>query len=146
MNNNHATTTTTTATPFAALVNDAIEIRDNLLQSADDLAYALEREQQTKRTAKEQREAYESDEAEVIAEAYAAAQGKNAETRKAEVDAMKVVAQRVGVLAKPLAMRNAADADADEARSAREQRDARYRALRSAAELTAAILGVVSTK
>lgn len=130
------------ATPFAALVNDAIEIRDNLLQSADDLAYALDLEQQTRRTAKEQRDAYEAVEAELVAEVYVTATGKNAETRKAEVDAAKVAAQRVGVLAKPLALRNAADADADEARSAREQMEARYKALRSAAELTAAILNV----
>lgn len=130
------------ATPFAALVNDAIEIRDNLLQSADDLAYALDREQQTRRTAKEMREAYESAETELAAEAYVMATGKNAETRKAEVEAVKAAAQRTGGLAKLWSMRNAAEADADEARSAREQMEARYKALRSAAELTAAILNV----
>ena len=129
-----------TASPLVALIADAISIRDSLLAAADDYALALEREQQTRRTAKEQRDAYEAHEAELIAEAYATTTGKNAETRKAEVDAAKVAAQRVGVLAKPLAMRNAAENEADEARSAREQMDARYRALRAAAELTAAIL------
>ena len=129
-----------TASPLVALIADAISIRDSLLAAADDYALALEREQQTRRTAKELRDAYEAHEAELIAEAYATTTGKNAETRKAEVDAAKVAAQRVGVLAKPLAMRNAAENEADEARSAREQMDARYRALRAAAELTAAIL------
>ena len=136
----HSNGTQAQATPFAALIADATEIRDNLLRAADDLAYALEREQQTRRTAKELRDAYEAHEAELVAEAYATTTGKNAETRKAEVDAAKVAAQRVGVLAKPLAMRNAAEADAAEATSAREQMDARYRALRAAADLTAAIL------
>ena len=129
-----------TASPLVALIADAISIRDSLLAAADDYALALEREQQTRRTAKELRDAYEAHEAELVAEAYATTTGKNAETRKAEVDAAKVAAQRVGVLAKPLAMRNAAEADAAEATSAREQMDARYRALRAAADLTAAIL------
>ncbi len=132
--------TTSTKTPYVALVADALEIRDNLLTAADDLAYALEREQQTRRTAKEMREAYESAESELTAEAYAMATGKNAETRKAEVEAIKAAAQRTGSLTKLWAMRNAADADAAEATSAREQMEARYKALRSAAELTAAIL------
>lgn len=129
-----------TDSPLAALVADAISIRNSLLAAADDFALALEREQQARRTAKEQRDAYDAAEAEVMAEAFAGADGKNAETRKAQVEAAKIASQRGGCLAKPWAMRNAAEADAAEAASAREQMDARYRALRSAAELTAAIL------
>lgn len=129
-----------TANPLVALIADAISIRNSLLAAADDFALALEREQQTRRTAKEQRDAYDAAEAEVLAEVYAGADGKNAETRKAQVEAAKISSQRGGYLAKPWAMRNAAEADAAEATSAREQMDARYKALRGAAELTAAIL------
>ena len=126
--------------PFADLIQSGVEIRTALADAATQIELALANEAEKRRTAKELKAMYEEAEAEFVAEATFAATGKNAETRKAELDAALVKARRDGKLARLWAQANAAQYDADDAKTALEQCAKRFRAVECAADLTAAML------
>ena len=126
--------------PYAALLNSAHEVRNALGESVTNLELALENEAAKRRTAKELRSMYDEAEAEFLAEAVFAADAKNAEGRKAQVDAALVKARQSGKLARLWAQANAAAYDADDAKTALEQAGKRFRATEAASDLTAAML------
>ena len=133
-------TNTTSATAFDALVNSAIDIRDALNGNVQQLNLAVENEASKRRTAKELRQSYEEAEAEFVAETLPGCDAKNAEGRKAQLDAALVAARRDGPLAAKWAQMNAAAYDAEDAKVGLEQCSKTYRATEAAAELTAAML------
>lgn len=126
--------------PFAELIQSGIEIRGALAESVQQLELALESEAAKRRTARELRQMYEEAEAEFLAEAMPTLTGKNAESRKAELDATLVKARNVGPLARLWAQANAAAYDADDAKTGLDQCAKRFRAVECAADLTAAML------
>ena len=126
--------------PYAALLNSAHEVRNALGESVTNLELALENEAAKRRTAKELRSMYDEAETEFLAEAVFAADAKNAEGRKAQVDAALVKARQSGKLARLWAQANAAAYDADDAKVGLEQAAKRFRATEAAADLTAAML------
>jgi hypothetical protein len=135
---------TTPVTAFDALVNSAIDIRDALNGSVQQLNLAIEYEAAKRRTAKELRTAYEEAEAEFVAEVMPNLTGKNAESRKAELDAALVAARRDGTLANLWAQANAAAYDAEDAKVGLDTCAKTFHATEAAANLTAAILNAVS--
>ena len=126
--------------PFAELIASGLEIRKALADSVTQLELALENEAAMRRTAKELRTAYEEAESEFVAETLPACDAKNAEGRKAQLDAALVAARSKGQLARLWAQANAAAYDADDAKVGLEQCAKTYRATEAAAELTAAML------
>jgi len=126
--------------PFAEIIASGLDIRTALADSVRQLNLALENDATKRRTAKELRQMYEEAEAEFIAEALPACDAKNAEGRKAQLDAMLVKARNDGPLSQLWAAANAATYDADDAKVGLEQCAKTYRATEAAAELTAAIL------
>ena len=135
---------TTAVTAFDALVNSAIDIRDALNGNVQQLNLAIEYEASKRRTAKELKQAYDEAEAEFTAETLPTCDGKNAETRKAQLDAALVAARRDGPLAKPWAQANAATYDAEDAKVGLDTCAKTFHATEAAANLTAAILNAVS--
>lgn len=131
---------TTSVTAFDALVNSAIDIRDALNGNVQQLNLAVENEAAKRRTAKELRQSYEEAEAEFVAETLPGCDAKNAEGRKAQLDASLVAARRDGALADLWTMATAAAYDAEDAKVGLEQCSKTYRATEAAAELTAAML------
>ena len=132
--------TTDILNPFAQMIADAADIRNALRESVANLELAIEAEATARRIAKEAKEAHENAEAEFTAEAMPTLDGKNGETRKAQLDAALVAARRAGVLAQTWARMNATKYAADDAAMALEQASERFRATESAADLTAAML------
>ena len=132
--------TTDILNPFATMIADAADIRDALREAVGNYELAVERETLARRTAKETRENYDAAEAEYVVEAMLMCDAKNAEGRKAQMDAALVAARRAGVLAQAWALANAAGYDAEDAKMALEQASKRFRATESAADLTAAML------
>ena len=126
--------------PFAELIQSGIEIRQALADACRNLELALENEAAKRRTSRELRQMYDEAEAEFLAEAVFAADARNAEGRKAQVDAALVKARRDGPLARLWAQANAAGYDAEDAKVGLEQCSKRFRATEAAAELTAAML------
>lgn len=146
--------TSTIPAALAALIETAISIREALGSSVTQLELAIENEATKRRTAKEAREAYEADLAEWEAEAWnrdrsvvngdGKAKFPTVDQIKTLVASEQVAAQRTGVLAKSLAMANAAAYDHEEAKAALEQCAKRFRATEAAADLTAAILNAAA--
>jgi len=137
-------TNTTSITAFDALVNSAIDIRDALNGNVQQLNLAIEYEASKRRTAKELRQTYEEAEAEFIAETLPGCDAKNAEGRKAQLDAALVAARRDGPLANLWAQMNAAAYDAEDAKVGLDTCAKTYHATEAAANLTAAILNAVA--
>jgi hypothetical protein len=132
--------TSTTAVALAPLIAGAISIRDSLTTAVTQLNLAMENESDKRRTAKELRQMYDEAEAEFVAEVLPTCDAKNAEGRKAQLDAALVAARRDGTLANLWAQANAAAYDAEDAKVGLEQCSKTYRATEAAAELTAAML------
>jgi hypothetical protein len=130
----------TVAQILAPLIATAISIRDGLKTAVTQLNLALENESDKRRTAKELRQMYDEAEAEFIAETLPNCDAKNAEGRKAQLDAALVSARRDGTLANLWAQSTAAAYDAEDAKVGLEQCSKTYRATEAAAELTAAML------
>lgn len=127
--------------PFAKLIDSGIEIRNALADAVTQLELAQEAELTARRKAKEYREEYESQETEFIAEKMVTLTGKNAESRKAEMDAALVtVRTNNSYMAGRWSLMNTAVWEWEEAKTALEQCSKRYRATEAAAELTAAML------
>lgn len=140
-NGNNTQTPATTA--FDMLVNSAIQIRDALSSSVQQLNLAIEYEAAKRRTAKELRTTYEEAEAELIAETLPGCDAKNAEGRKAQLDAALVAARRDGALANAWTLANAAAYDAEDAKVGLETCAKSFHATEAAANLTSAILNAV---
>jgi len=132
--------TTDILNPFAQMITDAADIRDALREAVGNLELAIEAEAAARRTAKEARENYEAAEVEFTAETLPACDAKNAEGRKAQMDAALVAARSTGTLAAAWARTNAAAYTWEDAKMALEQAAKRFRATESAADLTAAML------
>lgn len=128
------------------LVQDAMNLSGHLSNAADDLILAIEKEATTRRAEKDARQSYESIEAEFTFEALAEINGKNSETRKAELEARIVGAKRVGPLVQPFIYLSAAAEEHAEAEMALEQMKVSFRAVTVAAELQAAMLRAVSSR
>lgn len=126
--------------PYAALLTSAHEIRNALAEAAQQLELAIANEADKRRVAKELRSMYEEAEAEFVAETVISCDAKNAEGRKAQLDAALVKARRDGALARLWAAANAAGYEHEDAKSALEQMSKRFRATEAAADLTAAML------
>lgn len=126
------------------MIAAAVEIRDSLGAAVEQLNLALENEAAKRRTAKELRQMYDEAEAEFVAETLPACDAKNAEGRKAQMDAALVKARQTGPLARLWAQANAAAYDAEDAKVGLEQCSKTYRATEAAAELTAAMLRAVA--
>jgi len=126
--------------PFAELIASGVEIRNALADSVQQLNLAVENEAAKRRTAKELRQMYEEAEAEFVAETLPACDAKNAEGRKAQLDAALVAARNNGPLSRLWAASTAAAYDADDAKVGLDQCAKTYRATEAAAELTAAML------
>jgi len=136
--------TSTTAVALAPLIAGAISIRDSLTTAVTQLNLAMENESDKRRTAKELRQMYDEAEAEFVAEVLPTCDAKNAEGRKAQLDAALVAARRDGTLANLWAQANAAAYDAEDAKVGLEQCAKSFRATEAAADLTAAILNAAS--
>lgn len=137
-------TTPTVAQTLAPLIATAISIRDGLKTAVTQLNLALENESDKRRTAKELRQMYDEAEAEFIAEVMPNLTGKNAESRKAELDAALVTARRDGTLANLWAQSTAAAYDAEDAKVGLDQCAKSFHATEAAANLTAAILNAAA--
>lgn len=143
MSNTNGTNTTSVAA-FDALVNSAIDIRDALNGNVQQLNLAIEYEAAKRRTAKELRQSYEEAEAEFIAEVMPTCDAKNAEGRKAQLDAALVAARRDGALADLWTLATAAGYDAEDAKVGLDTCAKSFHATEAAANLTAAILNAVA--
>mgnify|MGYP000908910908 CR=1 FL=1 len=125
---------------LAPLIASAISIRDSLTEAVTQLNLALENESDKRRTAKELRQMYDEAEAEFTAETLPTCDAKNAEGRKAQLDAALVAARRDGPLTRLWAQATAAAYDAEDAKVGLEQCAKSFRGVEAAAELTAAML------
>ena len=137
-------TTPTVAQTLAPLIATAISIRDGLKTAVTQLNLALENESDKRRTAKELRQMYDEAEAEFIAETLPSCDAKNAEGRKAQLDAALVSARRDGTLANLWAQSTAAAYDAEDAKVGLDQCAKSFHATEAAASLTAAILNAAA--
>ena len=134
----------TTINPLTGLLDVASGVFSALGEAVTNLELALEADVSARRTAREAKDAYQDSESEFAAEALFAANGKNAEQRKAEVDVALVKARTSGPLAYRWQQMNAARNDADNAAMTLEQCSKRFRATEAAADLTAAMLKAAS--
>lgn len=125
---------------FGETVISAASIRDALSDTVRDLNMAMENEAAKRRTAKELRQMYDEAEAEFVAETLPACDAKNAEGRKAQLDAALIQARRSGTLARLWSQSTAAAYDAEDAKTGLDQCAKMFRATEAAAELTAAML------
>ncbi len=130
--------------PLTTAIVEAEELIDALREYADQLRLAIENEATKRRIAKEARQNYEALEAEVVAETLMNANGKNAEARKAELDAVLVKARATGNLARAWALMNATAYDAEDAKTGLEQAQTMFSACKHACDLKAMILRAAS--
>ena len=137
-------TPTPAAVALAPLIATALSIRDSLTTAVTSLNLAMENEADKRRTAKELRQMYDEAEAEFVAETLPACDAKNAEGRKAQLDAALVAARRDGPLANLWAQANAAAYDAEDAKVGLDQCAKSFRGVEAAADLTAAILNAAT--
>ena len=128
---------------LASVIVDARNLNGALDDATQDLRMAIEADAKARRALKEMRQVYDDAEAEVSAEVLFNATGKNGETRKAELDAALVAARRNGVLARPWAMKLAAEQEADDAAIALKQAETQFSGVKHAADLVGNILRVV---
>lgn len=127
-------------------VKEAEEILSALGSATGNLEIALETETQTRQTMRTLKELYESAEAEVTSLALVDGRidGKNAEVRKAQLDALLVYERSSGTLAALWRSRNEAIDAYDNAKMSLDQCSARYSATKHAADLKAQILRAMS--
>lgn len=108
------------------------------MNNAENACLAMEAASVAARKATELKRAYEQAEAEFLAEVMLTADGKNAEQRKAQVEAALMKARSAGALARPYAMMTSARYEADDTEMAREQMAIRFRASEVAGQMQAA--------
>ena len=137
-------TTPTIAQTLAPLIASGIDIRNALHENVMQLNLAVENEAAKRRTAKELRQSYEEAEAEFVAETLPGCDAKNAEGRKAQLDAALVAARRDGALADLWTLATAAAYDAEDAKVGLDQCAKSFRGVEAAADLTAAILNAAT--
>lgn len=123
-------------------VETAENIRDALAENARDYELAIETESLAVQQNKIAQQNYDDAEAELVSIALAdgTIDGKNAETRKAQVDALLVKERQSGHLHMLWRMKLDTENTVVNAKIIREQMGLRYGATKHAADLTAAIL------
>lgn len=131
-------------TEQSPIVVDARSILETLGRNADNLQLALEADAAKRRIAKEARQNYEAAEAEFIAEIYPTLPGSNKESREAAKDAFIVKARTTGTLARAWSLMNAAAYDAEDAKTALEQEQTAFSAVKHAADLVGSILKAIA--
>lgn len=126
------------------MIRDAESIKVQLTDAVRDLNLAMERESQSRRAYADAKQFYADAEAEVRFEAIHTVEGKNAEQRAAGVDLALIRERTTGRLAAVWGRMVEAQYEADSAKLAFDQMTRRYRAIESAADLTAAMLKSLS--
>ena len=126
--------------PLNQTVTTAENILNALGNASQQLQLSIENEAQKRRVAKEARQNYEALEADVVAETLMNANGKNAEARKAELDATLVKARTTGSLARAWSLMNATAYDAEDAKTGLDQATVQFSATKHASDLVAAML------
>ena len=129
------------------MVQEAGAVRSSLMEAMGDLTLAMENDMQAREAARNAKQNYEDGELEVAADALVNATGKNAETRKAEVDLILVRARQQGGALFAL-WHNSLNATyaAQDTSMALEQAKARFTAVKHATDLTAAMLNAMAAK
>jgi hypothetical protein len=122
------------------MLREAESVREQLGVTVRDLELALENEARRRRLATDARQNNTDAEAEVTYELLLNADGKNAEQRRAAVEAALIRERTTGRLAFALGLLAETHAGHADAKLALEQATRRYRATETAAELTAAML------
>lgn len=123
---------------ISALMGSTADLQEIVRSHAENACLAMEAASAAARKATELKRAYEQTEAEFLVEITLTADGKNAEQRKAQVEAALMKARSTGTLARPYAMMNAARYEADDTEMAREQMAIRFRASEVAGQMQAA--------
>jgi hypothetical protein len=130
------------AAVLAGMVQRQQETYDGLMSAlannGKQLELALEAVKTARRDAQKAEADFEAAKAEFMVEAMAAADGKNAETRKAQAEAMVLKAQRTGTLARSYGHMLNTKYRLEDAEMAYDQMRTRFRATEAAADLTAA--------
>lgn len=126
------------------LLRDAESVRTQLSSAVRDLELAMERESIARRAYSDAKQNYNDAEAEIQFELVHTSDGKNAESRKAQVDVGLIRARNEGALRKEWQRMNVAQTEADDAKLALDQATRRYRAIEAVAELTTAMLHSLS--
>ena len=131
--------------PFQILLDNADNIQRVLADDTTNMAMAIEAKQTALQAHREAQAAYDEAEAEftfgvMFGDSEDYAKAKNAETRKLVLDRAIIAARGAGELAQPWRILNAAKNDLDNAQMAYDQAEARFKAVRVAAELQGAML------
>lgn len=126
------------------IVRDAENVKLQVQTAVRDLEMAMERESMARRVFVESKQAYQDAEAEISFELVHTADGKNAESRKAQVDIGLIRARNDGALRGAWGRMLSAQNEADAARLALDQMIRRFRAVEAVADLTTAQLRALS--
>ena len=131
--------------PFQILLDNADNIQRVLADDTTNMALAIEAKQVALQAHREAQAAYDEAEAEftfgvMFGDNEDYGKAKNAETRKLVLDRAIIAARGAGELAQPWRILNAAKNDLDNAQMAYDQAEARFKAVRVAAELQGAML------
>ena len=131
--------------PFQILLDNADNIQRVLADDTTNMALAIEAKQVALQAHREAQAAYDEAEAEftfgiMFGDNEDYGKAKNAETRKLVLDRAIIAARGAGPLAQPWRILNACKADLDNAQMAYDQAEARFKAVRVAAELQGAML------
>ena len=131
--------------PFQILLDNADNIQRVLADDTTNMALAIEAKQVALQAHREAQAAYDEAEAEftfgvMFGDNEDYGKAKNAETRKLVLDRAIIAARGTGPLAQPWRILNACKADLDNAQMAYDQAEARFKAVRVAADLMAAQL------
>ena len=131
--------------PFQILLDNAQSIQRSLGEDTMQMALAIEAKQTALQAHREAQAAYDEAEAEftfniMFGDDEDYAKAKNAETRKLVLDRATIAARGAGPLAQPWRILNRCKTDLDNAQMAYDQAEARFKAVRVAADLQAAML------
>lgn len=138
--------------PFQILLNNADNIQRVLADDTTNMALAIEAKQVALQAHREAQAAYDEAEAEftfgvMFGDDEDYGKAKNAETRKLVLDRAIIAARGNGTLAQAWRILNAAKTDLDNVQMAYDQAEVRFKAVREAARLQAAmLLGLAADK
>lgn len=131
--------------PFQILLDNADNIQRVLADDTTNMAMAIEAKQVALQAHREAQAAYDEAEAEftfgvMFGDDEDYGKAKNAETRKLVLDRAIIAARGAGQLAQPWRILNRTRTDLDNATMSYDQCEARFKAVRVAAELQSAML------
>ena len=131
--------------PFRILLNSAESLQNTLAGDTTNMALAIEAKQLAFQAHREAQAAYDEAEAEfsfniTFGDDETYVKAKNAESRKLVLDRAIIAARGAGPLAQPWRILNRTRTDLDNAQMAYDQAEARFKAVRVAAELQGAML------